>query len=102
MARRERPHPGAQRGQTNTDGPPMSYPLADGPCRYAGHDPDRVSFVAALRIARQTVTHQGAFPPDDHDRERLWQALVRTLLTRLNQGRRLRTAPRVIKREMPK
>ena len=69
---------------------------------HAGHDPDRVSFVAALRIARQTVTHQGAYPPDDHDRKRLWQAFVRTLLTRLNQGRRLRTAPRVIKREMPK
>ena len=30
---------------------------------YAGHDPDRVSFVAALRITRQTVAHQGAFPP---------------------------------------
>ena len=30
---------------------------------HAGHDPDRVSFVAALRITRQTVAHQGAFPP---------------------------------------
>lgn len=28
-----------------------------------GHDPDRVSFVAALRIARQTLAHPGAFPP---------------------------------------
>ena len=26
-------------------------------------DPDRVSFVAALRITRQTITHQGEFPP---------------------------------------
>ena len=68
---------------------------------HAGHDPDRVSFVAALRIARQTVTHQGAFPLTTTS-ERLWQAFVRTLLTRLNQGRRLRTAPRVIKREMTK
>lgn len=29
----------------------------------AGHDPDRVSFVAALRITRQTLAHPGAFPP---------------------------------------
>jgi len=28
-----------------------------------GHDPDRVSFVAALRITRQTLAHPGAFPP---------------------------------------
>jgi hypothetical protein len=30
---------------------------------HAGHDPDRVSFVAALRIARRSVAQQGAFPP---------------------------------------
>jgi len=30
---------------------------------HAGHDPDRVSFVAALRIIRQTLAHPGAFPP---------------------------------------
>jgi Insertion element 4 transposase N-terminal/Transposase DDE domain len=30
---------------------------------HSGHDPDRVSFVAALRIIRQTVAHPGAFPP---------------------------------------
>jgi len=30
---------------------------------HAGHDPDRVSFVAALRIARQSVAPRGAFPP---------------------------------------
>lgn len=28
-----------------------------------GHDPDRVSFVAALRITRQSLAHQGDFPP---------------------------------------
>ncbi len=28
-----------------------------------GHDPDRVSFVAALRITRQSDAHQGDFPP---------------------------------------
>jgi hypothetical protein len=31
--------------------------------QHAGHDPDRVSFVAALRIARQSVAPRGAFPP---------------------------------------
>ena len=30
---------------------------------HTGHDPDRVSFVAALRITRQTIAHPGAFPP---------------------------------------
>ncbi|MGB7979611.1 MAG: IS4 family transposase [Candidatus Nanopelagicales bacterium] len=30
---------------------------------HSGHDPDRLSFVAALRITRQTLAHPGAFPP---------------------------------------
>jgi len=30
---------------------------------HAGHDPDRISFVAALRITRQTIAQPGAFPP---------------------------------------
>jgi hypothetical protein len=30
---------------------------------HAGRDPDRVSFVAALRIARRSIAQQGAFPP---------------------------------------
>jgi IS4 transposase len=30
---------------------------------HAGRDPDRVSFVAALRIARRSTAHQGDFPP---------------------------------------
>jgi hypothetical protein len=30
---------------------------------HAGHDPDRVSFTAALRIVRQSIAQQGAFPP---------------------------------------
>ena len=29
----------------------------------AGRDPDRVSFVAALRISRRSIAGQGAFPP---------------------------------------
>lgn len=31
--------------------------------QHAGHDPDRVSFIATLRIVRQSVAQQGAFPP---------------------------------------
>ena len=30
---------------------------------HAGHDPDRVSFVAALRITRTTIAHAGRFSP---------------------------------------
>ena len=30
---------------------------------HAGHDPDRVSFVAALRISRRSIAQEGAFPP---------------------------------------
>ena len=29
----------------------------------SGRDPDRLSFVAALRIARRSIAHQGDFPP---------------------------------------
>ena len=34
--------------------------------RTAGRDPDRVSFVAALRISRRSIAQQGAFPPSGH------------------------------------
>lgn len=30
---------------------------------HAGHDPDRLSFVAALRVSRRSIAQQGAFPP---------------------------------------
>ncbi|MGI8869469.1 MAG: IS4 family transposase, partial [Mycobacteriales bacterium] len=30
---------------------------------HAGHDPDRFSFVAALRVSRRSIAQQGAFPP---------------------------------------
>ena len=29
---------------------------------HTGHDPQRLSFVAALRITRQSIAHQGDFP----------------------------------------
>jgi len=31
--------------------------------QHSGHDPDRMSFVAALRITRQSLAPRGAFPP---------------------------------------
>ena len=31
--------------------------------QHSGRDPDRVSFVAALRITRQTIAQPGEFPP---------------------------------------
>ena len=34
---------------------------------HAGHDPDRISFTTALRIVRQSVAQQGAFPPSRPD-----------------------------------
>lgn len=34
--------------------------------RSAGRDPDRVSFVAALRISRRSIAQQGAFSPSGH------------------------------------
>ena len=66
---------------------------------HAGHDPDRASFVAALRIARATIAHAGDFPPDD---TRHWLIFLRRLITRLLPARRHRASPRVIKRKMPK
>jgi hypothetical protein len=37
--------------------------MADTAAEHAGRDPDRVSFVAALRIARRSTAQQGGFPP---------------------------------------
>jgi len=69
----------------------------------AGEDPDRVSFVAALRIARRSVALRALFPPEDADAtESTWRAAVAQLLRRLNPIRRRRSNPHVIKRKMPK
>ena len=70
---------------------------------HSGHDPDRVSFVAALRITRQTVAHPGAFPPDQVGRDSPgWLLFLQRILGRLNPIRRQRSELRVIKRKMPK
>jgi hypothetical protein len=71
---------------------------------HGGHDPDRVSFTAALRIVRRSVAQPGASPPDHRNlpARRHWLAFLQRLLARLNPRRRPRSAPRVIKRKMPK
>ena len=69
---------------------------------HSGHDPDRVGFVATLRITRRTVAHRALLPPDQVGRDgpgRL--AFLQRLLGRLNPIRRQRSAPRVIKYKMP-
>lgn len=68
---------------------------------HAGHDPDRTSFVAALRITRATIATRAIFPPDPAA-ERLWMIFLRRLIARLLPARRNRASPRVIKRKMPK
>ena len=47
----------------------------------AGGDPNRVSFVADLRISRRTIAQQGAFSPEASDPiHRLWaHAITRTI-----------------------
>ncbi len=54
----------------------------------AGHDPDRISFVAALRIARHSVI-KGDFPPaGTAEAEVVWVFAMNTLERRLNSPRR--------------
>lgn len=66
----------------------------------AGHarvDPDRVSFVAALRIARRSISAARDFPPQRTDHG--WRHAIILLCRRLNPARRHRSNPRVIKRK---
>ncbi|WP_407719951.1 transposase [Rhodococcus opacus] len=66
------------------------------------HDPDRRSFVTALRITRRSLSHS-SFPPHNHTAVvRLWDQGIATLLRRVNPARRLRANPRVVKRKVLK
>jgi hypothetical protein len=66
----------------------------------AGRDPDRVSFVAALRISRRSIAQQGAFPAQATDTgHRLWRHAIAELIARLLPKRRPRANPRVVKRK---
>lgn len=63
-------------------------------------DPDRVSFTAALRIARRSLSQARDFSPQSTDHG--WRRAIALLAQRLNPTRRHRSNPRVIKRKMPK
>ena len=52
---------------------------------HAQVDPDRVSFVAALRIARRSISAARDFPPQDADRG--WRHAIVLLCRRLNPAR---------------
>jgi len=44
---------------------------------HSGNDPDRISFVAALRIARQSIAPGALFPPEDTTAcDRVWQHAI--------------------------
>ncbi len=69
----------------------------------AGHaevDPDRVSFVAALRIARRSIPAARDFPPQARDHG--WRHAITLLCRRLNPARRRRSNPRLVKRKYVK
>ena len=69
---------------------------------HAGHDPDRISFTAALRIARRSVA-RALFPPHDPEGlRRIWQCAINKLIHHLNPERRRRSNPRVVKRKILK
>ena len=65
---------------------------------HARVDPDRVSFVAALRIARRSIPAARDFPPQPTDHG--WRHAIALLCRRLNPLRRQRSNPRLIKRKI--
>ena len=62
-------------------------------------DPDRVSFVAALRIARRSTSAARDFLPQ---RDNGWRHAIWLLCRRLNPARRQRSNPRLVKRKFVK
>ncbi|MGC8513553.1 MAG: hypothetical protein ACP5P1_11060 [Acidimicrobiales bacterium] len=67
---------------------------------HIGADPDRVSFVAALRIARRSISAARDFPPQATEHTRRYA--ITLLARRLNPARRHRSNPRVVKRKYVK
>ena len=57
----------------------------------ANVDPDRVSFVAALRIERRSISAARDFPPQTTDHG--WRHVITLLCQRLNPARRKRANP---------
>ena len=67
-----------------------------------GHDPDRMSFVAALRITRRSLSHSSFLPRNHAEIIRLRNPGVTKLLRRINPARRIRANARVVKRKVIK
>jgi hypothetical protein len=59
-------------------------------------DPDRMSFIRALRVVRRQVTRQAAFSP--RNLERAVRETIEEIAERPNPPRRERTCPRAVKR----
>ena len=59
-------------------------------------DPDRISFIRVLRIARRTATGTAGFPPEDWDR--VLPHVLAEITRKTNPERRERSYPRVVKR----
>lgn len=68
---------------------------------HADHDPDRVSFTAALQISRRSIPQQAASPAHKaaDTMLRLWQHAIAELSRRFLPQRRPRANPRVVKRK---
>ncbi|TQC49686.1 hypothetical protein EEB14_08710 [Rhodococcus sp. WS4] len=66
------------------------------------HDPDRMSFVAALQITRRSLSHSSYPPHNHHAATRLWNQGIAKLLRRINPARPHRANPRVVKRKVLK
>ena len=64
-------------------------------------DPDRVSFVGALRLIRDALTELNAATSEEA-RSRRYAVLLRDVAKQLNPPRRCRNYPRVVKRKMSK
>lgn len=66
----------------------------------AGRDPDRASFVTALRITRRSIAQEGAFSPEATGiGDSLWAHTIRELRRRQLPHRQLRSNPRAVKRK---
>jgi hypothetical protein len=63
-------------------------------------DPDRISFVHALRLIQDAIPEFQIVSREDH--HRLYSRLLRDIATAILPPRRLRTNPRVVKRKMSK
>lgn len=58
-----------------------------------GDDPDRISFIAALRIIRRSIAQQGDFP---HDQDSSWKKAFRVSNSHIFAVRRRDVTTRIL------